>query len=205
MYLQAIPQSSLPVFNKLNQFKDFYLAGGTALALQIGHRVSVDFDLFSETEISKSVQLKVKRVFHGMPIHPLVNTKDEYTALIDKVKVTWLYYPFPVKQKLKNYQSLKLLSIPEIAATKAYAIGRRGTFKDYIDLYFIINQKYSTIEKIIKLAEKKFKQEFNSRLFLEQLIYLKDIDDLELVFLKENISKKRLQQFFTARVAKVVL
>jgi hypothetical protein len=71
-----------------------------------------------------------------------------------------------------------LLSVREIAATKAYTIGRRGAYKDYIDLYFILSEQHTTLTNIIDVdAEKKFGVEFNSRLFLGQLVFLDDVRD----------------------------
>jgi hypothetical protein len=64
------------------------------------------------------------------------------------------------------YEQVPLLSVREIAATKAYTIGRRGAYKGYIDLYFILSEQHATLTDIIDVAEKKFGVEFNSRLFL---------------------------------------
>ena len=78
----------------------------------------------------------------------------------------------------------------EIAATKAYTIGRRGAYKDYIDLYFILSQQHAMLTDIIDVAEKKFGFEFNSRLFLEQLVFLDDVED------KSAVTRARLLGFF---------
>ena len=94
------------------------------------------------------------------------------------------------------FEGLKLFSVKEIAATKAYSIGRRGTMKDYVDLYFIYKDKYSDIDETIALAKRKYGGEFNARLFAEQLIYLDDIDDEEIRFLRHPISRGQLSDFF---------
>ncbi|MBU1177313.1 MAG: hypothetical protein V1901_01235 [Patescibacteria group bacterium] len=96
-------------------------------------------------------------------------------------------------------------SIKEIAASKAYTIGRRQSYKDYIDLYYIIFEKHSDLNEIIKISEEKYKDEFNSRLFLEQLIYLNDIVDEGIIFLKDKISKELLKDFFEKEIKKVIL
>lgn len=203
MHLDVLKKQNRSIFKNLNFFSDFYLAGGTALALQIGHRISVDFDLFNDQEISKTIYNKAKNVFSDYTFRPLVNNKEELTILVNKVKITFLCYPFKVLRKFTRFQGVKLLSIQEIAATKAYTIGRRGAFKDYVDLYFIILKQYSTIEKIINLAEKKYQQEFNSRLFLEQLVYLDDIDDVDVAFLSEKVNKDELCRFFEDQARKI--
>ena len=96
MHLEVIPEKNKNIFSKLNNFDDFYLAGGTALALQIGHRISVDFDLFSDKEISKNLLPKVKRVFQDNKIIVSVNNPDELTVFINETKLTFLKYPFSV-------------------------------------------------------------------------------------------------------------
>ena len=91
---------------------------------------------------------------------------------VDDVKITFLKYPFPTFDPYVIYEQVPLLSVREIAATKAYTIGRRGAFKDYVDLYFILSEQHATLIDIIDVAEKKFGVEFNWRLFLEQLVFL---------------------------------
>ena len=203
MNLEVLTKEGENIFPLLGKFEDFYLAGGTALALQIGHRISVDFDLFSEKEISKNLLVKVKRVFENKTVIPSVNNPDELTVFIDGVKTTFLKYPFPVQNKLIDYKGIKFLDMKEIAATKAYTVGRRGTIKDYVDLYFILSEKISSLKEIIEMAKNKFGNEFNDRLFLEQLVYFSDIEETNIIFLKKNVSKKELEEFFKTEVGKI--
>lgn len=164
MHLEALTTENKEVFDKLKGFQEYYLAGGTALALQIGHRKSVDFDLFSDKEI-----------------------------------------PFPLILDLLDYEGFKLLSVKEIAVSKAYTIGRRGSYKDYIDLYFVISEGHSSLREIIEIAEKKYGHEFNSRLFLEQLIYLEDVEDTEIIFLKNEVNRDYLKEFFETKIKELKL
>jgi len=173
MNLEVLTKEGESIFLLLGKFEDFYLAGGTALALQIGHRISVDFDLFSEKEISKNLLVKVKRVFENKTVIPSVNNPDELTVFIDGVKTTFLKYPFPVQ------------------------------IKDYVDLYFILSGKISSLEEIIEMAKNKFGNEFNDRLFLEQLVYFNDIEETNILFLKKPVSKKELEEFFKTEVGKI--
>ncbi len=119
---------------------------------------------------------------------------------------------FPLFNKLFNliqpfveYEGVRLLSIEEIGATKAYVIGRRGDFKDYVDLYYILSEGYSSLEKIVNVAETKYQNEFNSRLFLEQLVYLEDIEESQLIFLKKQMAKKELEIFFSEAIRNLKL
>lgn len=100
---------------------------------------------------------------------------------------------------------MSMASAKEIAAMKAYTIGRRGSFKDYIDLYYILSEGIDTIDGIILSAERKYKDIFNTRLFLEQLVYFKDLQDMDLKFLKKQVTLKDLDIFFQNEVKKIDL
>ncbi|HDY73423.1 MAG TPA: hypothetical protein ENH86_02520 [Candidatus Jorgensenbacteria bacterium] len=203
MHLEVLTEKGKEIFSRLDRFNKFYLAGGTALALQIGHRASIDFDLFSKKEIQKDFLSEIEEAFPGENISVVVNNPDEVTVFVSETKVTFLKYPFPLIYDLVNYESVNLATIKEIAGIKAYTIGRRGSFKDYVDLYFILSEKYFSLNEIIDVAEKKYGSDFNSRLFLEQLLYLEDITDTEIVFLKDSVDKKELRKFFEEEIKKI--
>lgn len=203
MHLEVLDEKRKKIFPLLSNFKNFYLAGGTALALQINHRISVDFDLFIQKEIAGGLLQKIKKVFSGFRVRPLVNNKGELTVLADDVKITFFNSFFPPILKLIKYKNVSLLPIKEIGADKAYTIGRRGKYRDYIDLYFIFSEKHSSLSEVINLADKKYGAEFNSRLFLEQLIYLEDIKDDAILFLRSKVSKKDIQKFFEQEIKKM--
>ena len=104
-----------------------------------------------------------------------------------------------------TYQEVKFLSVPEIAATKAYTVGRRPNFKDYVDLYFILKEKFISLPGIINICEKKYKDEFNDRLFLEQLVYLEDVIEAPIQFLKKPVTKEEMLKFFEKEIKKLKL
>jgi len=203
MYPEAITSKAKEIFNKLKNFPEFYLAGGTALALQSGHRISVDFDLFWENYIPKELPPKVRRIFRNFKVGVIISHPEQLTVAIDDINISFVRYPFPVILKLINYQEIKILPVLEIAAMKAYALGRRATLKDYVDLYFILKEKRATLEKIIKLCEKKYGDEFNPRLFLEQLLYLEDVEKIEIQFLKKKAGPEEIQKFFEKEIKKI--
>jgi len=207
MHQEALTEKGAKLFPKLKMFDDFYLAGGTALALQIGHRVSVDFDLFCPNDISKDLLEKIKTVFQEQEtdISPLVNDPDELSIIVDEVKMTFLKYPYMVLNKFSDLDGIKSLDILELSATKAYSIGRRSVLKDYVDLFFVLSEKHADLNQIIELADRKYGFRFNSRIFLERLIYQDDIDDVEIIFLKNHINKKEILDFFTQEIKKIKL
>lgn len=208
MYLEALKSKHKEVFEKLRKFPEFYLAGGTALALQIGHRISIDFDLFSKKDITPNLLRKVKRVFKEAKIELLLRHSEQLSVKANGVRMDFVQYRFPLILRPIEFGGVKLLQAAEIAAMKAYALNYRGTLKDYIDLYFILKDKHSTLGQIKKIAEKKYKEEFNFRLLLEQLIYLTDIkkeERKEIEFLKEEVDEEELKRFFAKETAKIKL
>ena len=200
MHREALTKDGLALVPAFRAFPEFYLAGGTALALQIGHRVSVDFDFFTPETLSRRLLYKVSNIFANEPLAPLVNNADQLTILIRGVKVTFLTYPFPVIEALVMEGDLSMLSVREIGATKAYTIGRRGTFKDYVDLYCIVSGGHASLVDVVRLAERKFGDAFNSRLFAEQLLFMDDVRDYEVDFLTKRITAKTIASFFRKEV-----
>jgi len=134
------------IYPKLSELgEDFYLAGGTGLALLVGHRISVDFDFFSDKLIKRTLLKKVEEIFSGSKIQVILNTKDELTIIIGDTKITFLYYPFPKILPLEMDNRIQILSAKEILVSKAYSIGRRGVHKDYVDLYFGLKDNFISL------------------------------------------------------------
>lgn len=187
------------VWTKLKQFKYLgKLGGGTALAFQLGHRKSFDFDIFCPKPTERNLPIKVRKIFGNVKV--LINNSDELTFLTpEDVKITFLYYPFKFKHKSVILDDLHLLKICDIAAAKAYALNRRGSFKDYVDLYFILKSGIS-LEKIIKNAYAIYGDLFSEKLFLSQLLYTEDINPKEfkgILFIKgHKITLTQLKKFF---------
>jgi Nucleotidyl transferase AbiEii toxin, Type IV TA system len=202
MHREVLTSRGAEVFGLLSRFDDFYLAGGTGLALQLGHRISVDFDLFIDGAIKRSLLPRVQTVFGpSRTISILISNPDELTVLIDGVKLTFLSYPFPTLDPLVRLDGVFVLSVREIAATKAYTIGRRGSFKDYVDLYFVLAEEHASLKEVIDLAERKYGDVFNSRLFLEQIVSVDDLEDTEIEFLAHSVDLEDVRQFFEILVS----
>lgn len=174
------------------------MAGGTALALQIGHRISVDFDLFSAAPIKRTLLTNIEQTFPRKVEEVMVSNRNELTVMISGVKFTFLHYPFPVLRSFEESGPIPLLSAKEILASKAYTIGRRGEFKDYIDVYSGLRGGHVTIEEILALASKKYGEAFNDRLFLEQLVYLDDVEETEITMSSDKApTKAELFHYFS--------
>ena len=187
----------LPLVKKF--YKNFGLVGGTAIALHIGHRESIDFDMFSFSEF-KPLNIK-RRIVNFKSIDKIIVSKPyEFTFLLNEVKMTFFHFPFKIDYEIDYDKVLKLPSLLTLAAMKAYALGRRAKWKDYVDLYFIIKDFHS-VSEIAKQAKNIFKDEFNEKIFRTQLAYFEDINYSEEVrYLKgfevsDKIIKKGLIEF----------
>lgn len=199
MHYESLNQETKKIWEKCGFLRDdFYLSGGTALALQIGHRISVDLDFFSPNPIKKTLLTKVEEQL-GV-VYVLVNTKNELTLTADKVKITFLHYPFVLKYETIDTNIVPLASVLDIASIKAYTIGRRRSFKDYVDLYFILSKEYATLDVIISDSKEKYGYAFNDRLFCEQLASPEDLDDENIIWLQKQKSKEDMQAFFQEKV-----
>ncbi len=205
MHPEAITLEQKRIFERLKNFPEYSLVGGTALALQIGHRLSIDFDFFSNKEISSGLLQRIEKMFQDYEREIIVNNPEQLTLALNGIHLTFVRYPFPTLFKLEEYNGVKLFSVPEIAATKAYVLGRRATAKDYVDLYFILEGKYLTLPKLIDICQRKYGREFEPRLFLEQLVYLEDVKDAEIVFLGKEVSKAEMERFFQKEIGRIKL
>jgi hypothetical protein len=154
--------------------RSFYLVGGTAIALYLGHRRSIDFDLFSLAKINRT---KIKQRLLQIPYSQaiLFEDVDQLHFNINGVKITFFNYPYQVEHLTKLGNIISMPSLLSLAAMKAFALGRRAKWKDYVDLHFLITKEMS-IEEISAEANRVFGTHFSEKLFREQLSFHKDID-----------------------------
>lgn len=203
MHLEALKSKQKKIFEKLSHFPDCYLVGGTGLALQLGHRVSEDFDFFRNKELDKPFISKVYKVFEGHNIKVSFRHSEQVNLIIDSVRFNFVKYSYSPIFELKKFKGVNLAAPQEIALMKAFTLGMRITLKDYIDLYFILKEKIISLDGIIQGCEQKYKGEFNGRLFLEQLISVGEAEKAKIEFLGQPVSQKEMQEFFEREVDKI--
>lgn len=200
MHKEGLTKDAAKLFPRFNKFKGFYLVGGTALALWIGHRISVDFDFFSERELPLGLLQKVRRVFQAVPVRVAYRVPGQLTIFLGGIKTTFFHYPYPVVKRLGKHEDVPIATVFEIAAMKAFSIGKRLSYKDYIDWYFLLRERHVKLEQVIKLARKKFNGDFNARLFLGQLASISDVPTLEIDFLRDKIGRQTIEKFLKRKV-----
>jgi len=184
MHLNILSKEQIDLLPILNQFKrEYYLVDGTAIALHIGHRESIDFDLFKEKNIrKKDLYSKLKNLNYKVSFADY----NQVNMIAHGVKITFFSFPYKVPLTCELNKSLKLPDLLTLAAMKAFALGRRSKWKDYVDLYFILKFHFSLKEVSMK-AKEIFKNEFIEKQFIAQLGYFKGINyDEEVTYLISN-------------------
>jgi hypothetical protein len=154
---------------------DFYLAGGTALALQLGHRLSVDLDLFSPT-FANPEELAAGLVVASPQITVTATAPRTVELVIEGVPATVFGYPYPLLEPTVEAEPglLPLASPDDIAAMKLAAIASRGSRKDFVDLW-VITQCCRTLGECLELYSRKFSTRDIGHL-LRSLVYFDDAD-----------------------------
>jgi predicted nucleotidyltransferase component of viral defense system len=170
----------LPLFAQMKN-QSFYLAGGTALALYIGHRDSIDFDFFTlDSFDTEQLLQEILQVFSG---HAVVVVQREHNTLgliIDSsIKVSYMTYPYVLLEPLTQTEYFPLASISDIACMKLSAITSRSVLKDYVDLYYIL-QTRSIDQLFICMAQKM--SALDANVVLKALVYFDDIVHEDILF-----------------------
>lgn len=153
--------------------KNFALAGGTALALQIKHRHSIDLDLFAPKKmVIPTLQDTLKNNFKELYV-PLKTGRMMFFALVDGVKTDFVMEPAPVLEKFIEKNGVKMFSVPDIAAMKLHTICGRGKKKDFFDLYALL-RTYSW-EDLLDFFIKKY-SEYELPFLYRSIQYFDDAD-----------------------------
>lgn len=180
MHTEIFSSGQVELLPYIKDFKrSFYMSGGTAVALHIGHRRSIDFDLFTHSQLNKS-RIKARLLKIPFKQTTVFEDYDQLHLLVNNVKLTFLSYPYSVTHPVNVGSFITIPSLLSLAAMKAFTLGRRAKWKDYVDLYFILRKHY-TIKEISREAEKIFNHQFSEKLFRQQLAFHKDIDYSESV------------------------
>ena len=203
MHKEILSPAQVALLPLVAKFKsEFCLVGGTAVALHIGHRRSIDFDLFKHGELRHKKILDVVKA-HGLPVQVTRRVEEQLNLTVNGVKLTFFDYPFPIAAPLHFENVLVLPDLLTLSAMKAYALGGRAKWKDYVDLYFIIKHHHSLAEIVAK-ANTLFGELFSEKQFRAQLSYFKDIDHSEpLEYVLPAISENEIKDFLVEQATAV--
>ncbi len=204
MHTEIFNSDQVQLFPYLKRFnRTFYLVGGTAIALHLGHRRSIDFDLFTPASLVKH---RIKSKLLQVPFRqiPIFEDVDQLHLHLNSVKLTFFSYPYPVAHPVHVESVITMPTLQSLAAMKAFALGRRAKWKDYVDLYFLLRDHFS-IGEISRESEKLFYTQFSEKLFRQQLTFHKDIDFSEPVeFLGDPVPEKTIKEFLIEKAIDLI-
>lgn len=192
LYKETISPKTLDLLIRLQQkeyLKGFYLVGGTALALQIGHRTSIDIDLFSDFGFDTSQLLENLSADFNFKL--FFSASNTLKGSIEDVQVDILAHRYPYVSPPLRIENISMLSTEDIIAMKLNAISVSGQrIKDFIDIYYLLNS-YS-IDDMIHFYKKKYVG-FNEVNVLKSLTWYEDIDHSDWPVLLQEPELKGLE------------
>jgi len=205
MYKSVLEKTTINNIGILNQqdfIKSFYLAGGTACAIHLGHRISNDLDFFSEEDLSPFI-VKNSLQSNG---HFLIDYSDSKTLIgrFNKTKISFFEYKYPLIRKTHPFINLNISSLEDLACMKIDAISSRGSKRDFVDLYFILKNFAPGLKTLFKYFEEKYgKENYNIYHIYKSLVYFDDAErDPELNMLVKY-SWKSVKNFFIEQIKKL--
>lgn len=209
MFEDVLPKAAktaLAILGKSVFFERAYLAGGTALALQIGHRISVDFDFFTKQEFNPEILIQE---LAALPVKFRLERLGWGTILgyVGRTRFSLFYYNYPLLAKPVNFSGIKLASMKDIASMKLAAISNRGTKRDFIDLYFLLAvENFFSLQDVLKFYDKKFKVLRQNKIhILKSLIYFDEAEKVEMPEMLKDVNWKEVKKYFEKEVKKIAV
>ncbi len=196
---KAIESDTLELLKKIMKeecFRSVRLVGGTALALQYGHRKSVDLDFFGNIQMDVESMNAVLRKYGQIKI--LKNSPNINIYIINGIKVDFVNYSYPWIDDMVEYDGIRLASPVDIAAMKVNAIEGRGTKKDFVDIYFLL--QHFTLERILEYYSIKYPEHSVFRAIMSLLYF----DDAEMQMMPDmflNVQWEDMKTFISECVA----
>lgn len=192
LQLSTIDTATLELLKKLmcfDVFKNMRLVGGTALALQIGHRKSIDLDFFGNIDFQNVYTAKTFANFNKVVI--LKSSKNINIFSIDDVKVDFVNYDYPWLQGELVTEGIRLAGFEDIAAMKLAAITGRGSRKDFIDIYFLLQQ--FGLKELLGFYNKKY-FDGSEYMVLKSLTYFDDAEKDYDINMVQKVSWRKIKK-----------
>lgn len=205
MFIETLPkatQRSLELLGAQKITRLFYLAGGSALALHLGHRISVDLDFFTPRSFDLS------NLTHGLRAAGKFiqdqRKKDTLLGTLDGVKVSFFRYSYPLIGKSQKVLNTTIVSVADIGAMKIDAIGTRGKKRDFIDLYFICHAGHS-LEEVFRWYQKKYKSiNVNLVHYAKALTYFEEAEGDPMPRMLKQVTWNQVKKFFESEAPRVL-
>lgn len=193
--LVSVLQKRRPAF-----LDSFYLSGGTALSLQIGHRESLDLDFFSQAPFDPRRLEQELATFGELSQTEL--SKGTLNTFLDSVKLQFLEYPYPLIEPTIAWKGVQISSVIDIACTKLQTVSMRGSKKDFVDLYFLLD-RYPLEEMLTAAAQKYAKSAYSQTHILKSLVYFVDAEGEPMPRMHKEAEWEEVKTKLTDAVKKV--
>lgn len=179
----------------------FYLAWWTSLALQFWHRQSVDFDFFINSDFNENDLFeKMLEIFSSEEIKKTFSEKNTLYIEVNWVKISFFWYKYGLIDDLIEAEFFNLASYKDIWAMKIWALQKRATLKDYVDIYFLLHKL--NIDELINCFFEKFWKVVSSQIILKSLVYFEDIIDEWVILNDKNLDFENIKEFLIKVVKK---
>ncbi|MBP9817273.1 nucleotidyl transferase AbiEii/AbiGii toxin family protein [Candidatus Shapirobacteria bacterium] len=189
-------KTALGVLGNSGLLNSAYLAGGTSLALRLGHRISIDFDFFSSVKFDPIKLAESLKKIGEFEIDSAVG--DTLLGQFNQVKFSYFYYDYPQINSSDIYQDINIASQDDVVAMKLVAISDRNTKKDFIDLFTICHQGV-TVETMFDLYDKKYHLlEENKYTLIKSMTYFEEADKDVMPEMLIDISWDKVKKFFVS-------
>jgi len=194
-------KNNLARLDKAGILKKFYLAGGTALALQLKHRLSLDLDFFTSTNLDIKLLIQKLKNLGGFSIEK--ESEDTLIGEFRGTRIAFFRYDYPLLFPLKDFEGIKIADVRDIGCMKIAAISSRGTKKDFIDLFFIC-QEIMSLKEFLRLFMRKYKAvNYNMVHIFKSLIYFKDAELDPMPKMIAPVSWVRVKEFFREEIKNI--
>ena len=203
MFTKALLPNTIRAFklvSKISIVKKSYLAGGTALALHLGHRLSVDLDFFTQQEFDE-------KTLSG-ELNQLPEYKEEGNAWrtvwgkIAETRFSLFYYQYPLIKKTITFEGIQILKKEDIAAMKIHALEDRGAKRDFVDLYFLA--KEFSLEQMLKFYDQKYGVlKDHLYIILRSLDYFQEAEIDKMPEMLIPVSWEEVKKFFQDQAVKL--
>lgn len=205
MFEKVISQNTktiLALLEKSEIIQKAYLAGGTALALHLGHRVSYDLDFFTQEEFDENKLLSGIKKISDFQLEDI--TWRTIRGKFEGIRFSIFYYKYPVLYPPKKFGKINVIDIPDIAAMKIAAVASRGTKRDFVDLYFICKEHF-LLKKALQFYDKKYKNLATTYVhIMKSLVYFDDAESDEMPTMLKRVNWDEVKKYFEDEVKKLV-
>jgi len=194
LHIELLPEQQRTLFEILAAqiwLEPFYLAGGTSLALHLGHRQSIDFDFFTRHDFRHRDVIESLQKIGTFELFS--EAQNTINGMVNDVRISFFQYRYPLVHDLHRYNQMAVADMLDIALMKLEAISGRGSKKDFIDFYFLL--QHFSLQALFKQYEAKYGIKVSNHYhLLKSLVYFEDAEPQPMPVMYTRISWKDVKE-----------